>query len=423
MQTKNRIPTIDTVGATIVIAKAGQGYNPYRADIIIPSGSTSDQTYLNQAIAAINATGSGKLCVLDGQYIFDGNINKVNNLIIQGQGMNTIFKIKDGINATVGILYGTSVSNIKISNILFNGNATNRVGGTQRGVYFNGSCFNCLVEECGFTDFHDDCIGITNSNYIKTIRNYIYNNKATNSDITVWGTSSDCIVKKNYISASQRTAIELNAATNVYNEISENIISSSTVGGAGYNIYVVGSKNDIRSNKIISCQGNGIYIHGDNNNAESNYIYSPGTDGIYVKSHMNTIHNNTIESATVQGIHLDSSWHNEIEGNYVYNSGEYGLYMTNSTNNNIIGNIFKNSSQSANNTYSNVILGLSDNNNIQNNKCINDGGANQPKYGIDIFNGDCHLNVVTNNDLINSGATASLHDAGTGTVTAAGNRL
>ena len=51
------------------------------------------------------------------------------------------------------------------------------------------------------------------------------------------------------------------------------------------------------------------------------------------------------------------------------------------------------------------------------------GGSKQHIYGIEISGAASDDNLVTNNDLKDSGKTASFYDSGTGTITAAGNRL
>lgn len=69
---------------------------------------------------------------------------------------------------------------------------------------------------------------------------------------------------------------------------------------------------------------------------------------------------------------------------------------------------------------------IADNSNsnvIQGNICRKGEYTNLPRYGIRINSADCDNNMVTNNDLYNSGVSASFSDAGTSTSTTAGNRL
>lgn len=75
------------------------------------------------------------------------------------------------------------------------------------------------------------------------------------------------------------------------------------------------------------------------------------------------------------------------------------------------------------NTYDGIWIDSdSDRNNIQANTVRGKVDAKQLRYGIRVNSSDCDDNLVTNNDLKNAGATANFSDAGTGTVTTAGNR-
>ena len=67
------------------------------------------------------------------------------------------------------------------------------------------------------------------------------------------------------------------------------------------------------------------------------------------------------------------------------------------------------------------LVGNVDEISIQGNKCTFPGAGG--RHGINISAATCNDNLVTNNDLFNSGAAASINDAGTATILAAGNRL
>lgn len=67
------------------------------------------------------------------------------------------------------------------------------------------------------------------------------------------------------------------------------------------------------------------------------------------------------------------------------------------------------------------LVGNVDELSIQGNKCTSPSAGG--RHGINISAATCNDNLVTNNDLFNSGASASFNDAGTATITTAGNRL
>lgn len=75
------------------------------------------------------------------------------------------------------------------------------------------------------------------------------------------------------------------------------------------------------------------------------------------------------------------------------------------------------------NTYDGVFIDNdSDANDVQLCTVRGKKDTTQLRYGIRVNSADCDDNLVTNNDLKDAGATASFSDAGTGTVTTAGNR-
>jgi len=114
-----------------------------------------------------------------------------------------------------------------------------------------------------------------------------------------------------------------------------------------------------------------------------------------------------------------------IIGNVVSNNKSYGIIINGyCSHNNIVGNVCVGNGTLTNNTYDDIYMRLDSNyNNIQNNLCRAGISANKPRYGINISSADCDENLVTNNDCYNDGfGTGAINDAGTGTVTAAGNR-
>lgn len=87
------------------------------------------------------------------------------------------------------------------------------------------------------------------------------------------------------------------------------------------------------------------------------------------------------------------------------------------------GNLVVECGLATNNVYAGILLEATcDRANVQGNTVRKAAAGNATKYGIEVVAGATD-NYVTNNDLKNSGATASFFDAGTGTITAAGNRL
>lgn len=127
------------------------------------------------------------------------------------------------------------------------------------------------------------------------------------------------------------------------------------------------------------------------------------------------------------GIHLASAAACVVRGNHVLHSNRDGILLVNADDNLVEGNRVERASSLTDDTYAGIMVdGDSDNNLIVNNQVRRASTGNMPKYGIRVDDATCNANVVTNNDLLNSskaaGTGAAFSDAGTGTVTTAGNR-
>lgn len=156
--------------------------------------------------------------------------------------------------------------------------------------------------------------------------------------------------------------------------------------------------------------------------------------GLFNSSHFITITGNLsegniqyISGAHGHGILLhgnsSSTDFNVVSGNVLKGNVRHGIHLLANAGHNVItSNIIFDNSKLADNTYSGICLDdVCSYNNIQNN-LARYHLANRQKYGIRVNSSNCIDNFVTNNDLTSSGLTAAFSDAGTGTVTTAGNR-
>jgi putative cofactor-binding repeat protein len=134
-------------------------------------------------------------------------------------------------------------------------------------------------------------------------------------------------------------------------------------------------------------------------------------------------------SACVHGIFLFSSnasstyFAMKINGNRIKGCGQQAVTI-NATNDSLVAsNLCYGNGTAADNTYDSILVDNDSNNNsVQGNVCRKAASGNAPRYGIAVNNANCDANMVTNNDLLNSGATGGLLNSGTGTITTAGNR-
>jgi parallel beta-helix repeat protein len=192
-----------------------------------------------------------------------------------------------------------------------------------------------------------------------------------------------------------------------------------TDGGAGCDRTVIRG-NTLRQN------GGGIQIGAPRTAVVGNQVYDSGNYGIQVLAVDEAeIISNIIVGADLVGIQLNDAHYCSLSCNDVRQGNRHGIQLAGASHNNVQGNTCVQNGLDANATYDNINLASnSDYNNVQGNLCRRDtGSGNQSRYGVNVQTTDCDANVVTNNDLYNGGATNNLRDNGTGTVTAAGNRV
>jgi len=132
---------------------------------------------------------------------------------------------------------------------------------------------------------------------------------------------------------------------------------------------------------------------------------------------------NFSEANAISGMTFDLLDNCNIDNNTSRSNQQHGFNVSSTSNCQITNNKSYGNGQLTDNTYSGIFIASnSDDNNVQGNTVRHLGGGNQHKYGIEINDTASATNLVTNNDIKNSGKTASLFDNGVGTVTTAGNR-
>lgn len=451
---------------TIIIAKEGQSLNPQWADIVLPSGSTSDQTQINNALSDLPAVG-GTLLFLEGEYTIDGNINLLSNVTIQGQGNATTIKIIDSISSNISMLLLDGIQNTKIIDIALDGNKTNRSSGTQKCIEAINSCSNINIRGVRFTDVNDNCIDFVSCEHsiihfshfdnsgavidlnlqaglFNIVSDNIFNNSG-NASLTAGAVGSSfynniinnpggdginvtgnrCMFEGNKIASAGNFAFDVNSVSLV--KITDTTIFNPS--NAGINAQSI-QECIISDNCIDSCGGNGITIGGasDNNSIKNNKVSNNTTDGIQLSDSgtgtYNHISGNKVHDNNQNGIDVSNQQYASIIGNMVSDINVNGLNINAVEDSIINSNHVSASSRAANATYDNLRLVQNCNNNmVSENVCRLGNNANQPLNGLAIENSNDSDNVVSNNDLRNSGTSNSLLDNGTGTITTAGNHL
>ncbi len=328
-------------------------------------------------------TFSGSIVLLEGNYIIDGHIYAKSNTTIKGQGVNTVIKIKDGLSASLlGAIRCEFGRNIAIMNICLDGNRQNVATNNQDGVVFGvrpGKYVeNILISNVLLQNFRQCGIGITNAEKV-TITSCTVSN--CSSGISMGYTVSSAIIGNNI---------------------------TRCFGSSGIHI---------EEGRVLSITGNTVKDSIDNSFG----------DGIYFNTTTDcTVTGNVFESNGRNGLRLTNEcMFNTISGNIFKKNSYYGIVVEFwSDHNNIVDNFISESSQISDGYYENIVVNYyCDYNNIQGNTLRKGALDNAPPWGIFVANSNCVGNVVTNNDLYDSGKYGGLNDGGTGTVTTAGNRV
>jgi parallel beta-helix repeat protein len=363
--------TIRSLG-TFTIADNDTTQDKSIATHIVPTGWTTAQIIFNQAIDELPADG-GKIVVVDGTFIITGSILCSSNLGIE-MTTGTRIKLKDN--------HPTETSLFKNSDTI-NGNNNIKISGGI--IDSNGQTAAGFSEAIEFVEVTDSII----------------------KDVVAEGTTGSSSITFDTCDSVKVANVHCYGNLSLTSSVHCTITGSSFAEGpnSSYGIFLSGSDyNAISSNDCSNCN-EGISIYGSDNN---------------------TINGNTCYNNLVNGIVIaNSSTKNTVNSNNFQDTGRHGIYLSNQSNNNIVSsNTIDGSGRTTNNTYDCIHVDSNcDYNNIQGNTCRKGTYTNLPRYGVRINSSDCDGNIITNNDLYDSGATANLSDAGTGTVTTAGNRV
>ncbi|UNC91704.1 phage tail spike protein [Candidatus Contubernalis alkaliaceticus] len=375
--------------ATVTIASEDTSRAPWYANIIVPAGAQNFQSYFTQAVSLLPDEG-GRVVVLEGEYVYEGNINIPKNKIkVSGQGEGTKLKLKNNINASVSGIVAFQKTGIEITDISMDSNKGNQVSGDTYCVALV-ECSDFRVNNVKAENSTLSGIALFESGNGEVQDNYCAHNER--HGISVQGSAVDVLLSANRCLNNGRTGISLVAQ--VGQSIISAIISDNIVKGNNrYGIYSERMMDSSVSGN--TCKQSGV---------ETGYAGI----GLYL-SHDNTIDGNISNKNGYQGIILIDSDDNIVNGN-TCNESVYasGINVLNSDHNIVTDNICK-----ENNLRGIAVQG--NYNEIQTNKCRDNGD-----YGITVFSGATQ-NLVTNNDLYGN-AAGGLQDVGTDTVTDAGNR-
>lgn len=340
-----------------------------------------DQRDINRALQAVGAFGTVEL--LEGDFEISDPILIPSFRTLVGQGATTVIHLEDGHGAlTTGMIRNEDTSlgdsAIIVRDLVLNGNKDNQdYNDLQHGIFMEGvselEISGCIVMDC--TGVGIDLISCHGAKVLncRSFGHYEGGFGFIESDNVIF---SGC---EAYDLLPHPMGVSVPAGAFLVEVV------SSTITGNTFS-------NSLTGIELASCSDCTV-----TGNSLNNFEW---TGILLTLSNNNTIASNTITNCLRIGISLGSSDDNIITGNTLIANGIEDPPFTD---------------------WGQIDLLASHRNNIQNNTIRMGPGPTYPAYGIHIQQ-FCEDNFVTNNDLLDAGATENLFDEGTGTITRPGNR-
>jgi parallel beta-helix repeat protein len=304
--------------------------------------------------AVNNATSGETICVRDGTYHENVNVNTA-NLTIKSQN-GTANCVVNASNSS------THVFNVTANYVNISGFTVENATGTNKaGIYLNATS-HCNISSNNVASNNYGIFMNSSSN------NTLTNNTANSNDY--YGISLD--------SSSNNTLTNNTANSNeegiyLYSSSNNNTLTNNTASNNYRGILLDSSSNNTLTNNTANSNEEGIYLYSSSNNTLTNNTANSNEEGIYLysSSNSNTLTNNTASSNDYDGIYLYSSSNNNTLTNNTANANNnYGIDMGSSSNSNTLTNNTANS-----NSQRGIHLSSSSNNTIYNNYFANTNNA------------------------------------------------
>jgi parallel beta-helix repeat protein len=356
--------------------------------------------------AAINS-GAGVVDIGNGTFVC-GQLTLVSDVSLVGNGVgNTILKLKTASNTQ--LLRGTSISNISITGVEFDGNKTNQSVAANLLQFF--SCDNVVITNSSIHDSKQDGVYFTDC--------------------------ANCLIESNNIANNDRNGISCGAAvdTSVNMKILHNIITghsgASDIGLSLEPVYksiiygnvlvdnhdaitVVGAAaqtincdlNVIRDNLITAtaASNRGIVVSGAAATTNKNLFSGNNISGNYIlgfvatSTEEDTFTDNIVKDITganSSAFQFTSLTKSVVANNHAVGCQLYGMFFETSNNNTVSGNYIADNSQLATGVRDGIRLNNSSNNSVSGNYS---SGADQG-YGIK-ENGTVTTNAYAGNSVV-----------------------
>ncbi len=432
--------TAGTAGDTVVTVAANDTPASLKAAADYVADGTADQSEINSALGAADV-----VYLMQGTYSVNGSISVTSNKALIGSGRNnTVIKLANssqgtGISLIVNSDTVSGNAKIRLANFKMDENTLNNTNFSVKTVGIEFIKVNdSVLEDLYIYDFSAGANASSGGIRLTTsVRNVVTNSifeKNHYGGVLNFSGSTENVVSNNVFLTSYGSGVSLGSSSD-----RNTIVGNTFTDGSLFAVSIFGSnENTVVGNSSKGHYSGAISVWGGNYNIISNNVSKGDATGqeesgaIQIRgdltptySKRNTVIGNTVIDSRESGIGLWlNAQENIVKGNYIRGSRWHGIALDNgSSHNEVVGNYSIENSQELNNTYDNInITANSDYNNVQTNTARQGALASKPRYGLRINSGDSDANLVTNNDLYSSGVTDNLSDAGTGTVTAAGNR-
>ena len=295
---KGLVTTILVISVFAMFIAVASGYDPACncGDICVnTTGWWRDGGDFNASNTPIqhainNATAGNTICVKDGTYTENVDVNKQLTIRSENGSASTIMDAYSNDH-----VFDVTADYVNISGFTMKG----ATGSMKAGIYLDG------VEYCNISD-----------------NNVAYNYYGIRLNYT-----NNSIIANNNVSSNHEGILLFER--NNYNTITDNIINSNSQSG----IYLERSSSNNITDNTINSNGDGIYFNFKNNYnmIADNTINSNLRGGINLEGNNNTLINNTVNSNTNRGIGIYSSSNNTLINNTASNNGEINLRISGGT--------------------------------------------------------------------------------------------